>query len=118
MVVINYPLLFGFFSCGLSFRHEVLAPIRLRGKGGRRGRGRGGRGNGGRKSDKFFHLCEKYGHEVLQCYHRYDKNNKGPRKNDNHNGSASAYLVTPESATDPAWYVLRHWCNPPCDTHT
>ncbi|KAK4281528.1 hypothetical protein QN277_013008 [Acacia crassicarpa] len=81
---------------------------RGRGRGGRRGRGQSNRGGRGyfsqSKSDRpWCYLCDKPGHEVANCFKRFDKNFKPPTCKPN---SASAYITTPETTIDPAWYLV------------
>ena len=99
-----------------SNNDQKSAPLQAgggRGNGGRRGRGRrGGRSWNNSGSRPQCQLCGKIGHTVWQCYHRFDQNFQNPNRvasfgppppsSSFHN--PRAYLATPSTVTDNAWY--------------
>lgn len=96
--------------------------------GGYRGRGRIQRGGGRRGgfnigNRPFCALCEKPGHAVHNCFHRFDRNFQPPTHgrnlggnfggNPNHFSPPQAfyadfqdgYSANPQAVADPNWYV-------------
>lgn len=84
----------------------------FRGRRGSRGRRGGYNGNSGNFNTyggnrPYCHLCERHGHTVLTCFHRFDRNFQPPSAQ-NHGAPSSfspqAMYATPHTVTDPAWY--------------
>lgn len=90
---------------------------------GQRGRGRnprGGRRGGFSGNRPYCALCEKPGHAVHNCFHRFDRNFQPPTHGRGfggssgqfsqsphafYAGSADGYGANPRSVADPCWYM-------------
>lgn len=84
-------------------------------RSGRRGGSRGRRGNyqnnynhyGGNSNSNrpYCHLCEKFGHTVVNCFHRFDRSFQPPsHQNSYSNFQPQAMYASPQVVHDPSWY--------------
>ncbi|KAI9178083.1 hypothetical protein LWI28_022537 [Acer negundo] len=75
-------------------------------RGGRSQRSRGGRYNG--NQPPICQVCGKICHTTAYCYYRFDNSYMGapPEPNKiNQQNQHSAFVATPETLSDPAWYA-------------
>lgn len=75
-------------------------------RGNRNFRGRGGR-FGGNSSKPTCQVCGKLGHTAATCYHRFNSSYMGstPSTDQNKVNQVTAFVASPETLTDSAWYV-------------
>ncbi|KAM6585304.1 hypothetical protein CsatB_012306 [Cannabis sativa] len=74
-----------------------------------RGRGRGNYSNRGRGSNNnsrvICQLCGRPGHTVIKCYRRFDISYSGPEENSSIESQPQAYIASPSTVQDGAWYM-------------
>lgn len=83
-----------------------------RGSRGRRGgfNNFGGSNTGGNRP--YCHLCERFGHTVVNCFHRFDRSFQPPSLQNSHSNTTNhfnhfppqALYATPQVVGDASWY--------------